>query len=587
MAYNILNSRGDTLTIVREQGIDTSTLDIAIHGRGKFQYGLALNQNQVFQLENFANYTPPSRPMQGQLWLQLTNSPPTGRLRYYDPNNTSADVPQPPDPLAGWVELVDISTVFTLVGEYVKRDSDSMFSDTLPGFVGKTEGVLAFETGGGPNPDFVPGSGQSPFLPGGTQFLFLGEGQGNIDLAPDMRFCGTAGSIASENTMTLIYDGDNSGVHGLSIGKGAYTNPSLTPTANLVAEFSTDKTFNLYNGSAAPYLRFGIGGGNIVSGTDILFEGNGFIASEDSLVISANADLSGGGQIVFHRSSATDPYNAGEQMARFNTTGSFEMLGDGLAGFIGKERGVMRFSGFNGAVPATEDFLYFGEGQGNIGVGPDIRGTRALALTADNDVRIGIKGDGVSTGSRFRVLKDSHVSGSQVGVFSVNEGGQVYEDTDPVTYASLVNADVTGQILPNKQYVDDEISAIPPGMPIGGVIIWPANTAIPTGFQLCNGAGTFSPELTTAIGSTTVPNFTNAILKGSASFSNTLQGAVVLNHRHSVGNQGIITLRSDFPQIFTYAQPSTLNTGFVNSAAVSSFDNLPRHKLVRYIIKYA
>jgi len=566
MAYTILNSRGDTLTIVREQSVDITTTDIAIHGRGKFEYGKALNQNQVFHLENFANYTPPARPMQGQLWLELSSSPPIGTLRYYDPNNLSPDVPQSPDPLAGWVELISRSNFFSLSGDvFLRRDGDTMFSDTVAGSIGKTEGVLIFETGGGTNPSFMPGSSLSPYLPGGTQFMFIGEGQGNIDIAPDIRFVGNAGSIAAENALTLIYDGDNTGVHGLSIGQGTYTNPNLTPITNLVAEFATDKSFNLYNGSSTPYMSFGVGG-------------LGFISAPDTLYLTADSDGSTGGDIVFHKGTASNPNTTGVQMARFNNSGSFEMLGDGTPGSVGRENGVLKFFG------TTSNYLFLGEGQGDITLGPDIRATSSLLMTADDSVSIGIDGSNNSTGD-FSVSKGAHVSGGSTPLFTVSNDGEVFENIDATSYASLITADATGKILINKLSLDNAIAGIPLGLPIGAVVIWPSNTAIPTGFQICAGGAAATAALIAVVGSN-VPDFRNVFLRGSTSFSNSTQIARILQHRHTVGNQGTVSLLADFPQTFTYAQPSTLQTGFVTSAVVSSNDNLPRHKIVRYIIKH-
>lgn len=68
-AYTITNTRGTVLTTIYEREKDSST-DLVLHGRGYSTYGLKRNQNLVYLLERFANSTPPSNPVDGQLWYE-------------------------------------------------------------------------------------------------------------------------------------------------------------------------------------------------------------------------------------------------------------------------------------------------------------------------------------------------------------------------------------------------------------------------------------------------------------------------------------------------------------------------------------
>lgn len=67
-AYSLRNTRGDFLTTIRERELDETSTSLVLHGRGFWPYGGARNTNIVRLIENFANTTPPSNPIDGQLW---------------------------------------------------------------------------------------------------------------------------------------------------------------------------------------------------------------------------------------------------------------------------------------------------------------------------------------------------------------------------------------------------------------------------------------------------------------------------------------------------------------------------------------
>jgi hypothetical protein len=68
MAYTILKSNGQVLTTIADGTINTSSSSLALPGRNYAGYGSYLDTNFVHALENFANASPPSNPLQGQLW---------------------------------------------------------------------------------------------------------------------------------------------------------------------------------------------------------------------------------------------------------------------------------------------------------------------------------------------------------------------------------------------------------------------------------------------------------------------------------------------------------------------------------------
>lgn len=74
MAYTIVKSDGTVLTTIADGTINTSSTSLGLPGRNYAGYGQTLDTNQVHILENFAAATPPSNPLRGQLWFNITNS---------------------------------------------------------------------------------------------------------------------------------------------------------------------------------------------------------------------------------------------------------------------------------------------------------------------------------------------------------------------------------------------------------------------------------------------------------------------------------------------------------------------------------
>lgn len=68
MSYLIKKSNGSNLVEVTDRSIEIDTTDLNLVGRGAVNYGQPFSENFVHLLENFANTTPPAKPISGQLW---------------------------------------------------------------------------------------------------------------------------------------------------------------------------------------------------------------------------------------------------------------------------------------------------------------------------------------------------------------------------------------------------------------------------------------------------------------------------------------------------------------------------------------
>jgi len=82
MGYQILKTNGDQLIQggLIDGAINQTATDITLIGQNATGYGLFINDNFVHLLENFANTSEPSNPIQGQLWYDTQNAV----LKVYD-----------------------------------------------------------------------------------------------------------------------------------------------------------------------------------------------------------------------------------------------------------------------------------------------------------------------------------------------------------------------------------------------------------------------------------------------------------------------------------------------------------------------
>jgi len=66
--YSIFKSDGTLLTTVTDGTVNSTAASIKFIGRNIIDYGQDVAENRLHVLENFADTTPPSLPVTGQLW---------------------------------------------------------------------------------------------------------------------------------------------------------------------------------------------------------------------------------------------------------------------------------------------------------------------------------------------------------------------------------------------------------------------------------------------------------------------------------------------------------------------------------------
>ena len=110
MSYLINRSDGTELLVLEDGTINTAT-SLSLVGKNTIGYGEIQNENFLFLLENFSNEFPPSRPISGQLWYDITDNV----LKIYDGTNwvntgsASSSETEPTNPGLGsfWLRTTD------------------------------------------------------------------------------------------------------------------------------------------------------------------------------------------------------------------------------------------------------------------------------------------------------------------------------------------------------------------------------------------------------------------------------------------------------------------------------------------------
>lgn len=82
MPYILNKTNGSVVTVVQDAALDNTT-DLTFLGRNYAGYGEVQNENFLKLLENFSNTTPPTRPVEGQIWFDSRNK----KINFYDNTN--------------------------------------------------------------------------------------------------------------------------------------------------------------------------------------------------------------------------------------------------------------------------------------------------------------------------------------------------------------------------------------------------------------------------------------------------------------------------------------------------------------------
>jgi len=80
MTYSIYLTNGTLKTTVVDGTVDQTATDLTLIGKNSTGYGVFLNDNFVYLLENFANSSQPNKPVTGQLWYDTGEN----RLKVYN-----------------------------------------------------------------------------------------------------------------------------------------------------------------------------------------------------------------------------------------------------------------------------------------------------------------------------------------------------------------------------------------------------------------------------------------------------------------------------------------------------------------------
>lgn len=73
MTYNLKKTDGTPLVNVPDNTLDTTATSLTLIGRNALNFGQPMDQNFIGLLQNWANNTAPSKPLQGQIWYDTAS----------------------------------------------------------------------------------------------------------------------------------------------------------------------------------------------------------------------------------------------------------------------------------------------------------------------------------------------------------------------------------------------------------------------------------------------------------------------------------------------------------------------------------
>lgn len=142
MSYALNKTDGSLLLTLVDGTIDSSTTDLIFIGKNYQGFGEILNENFIKLLENFANTSAPSKPVEGQLWFDKGE----GRLKVYDgstfrnTDNVALNAQAPIDKVDGdiWIDSNTKRLYFYDGGEWQLIGPHYDYSQGINGWVTKT-----------------------------------------------------------------------------------------------------------------------------------------------------------------------------------------------------------------------------------------------------------------------------------------------------------------------------------------------------------------------------------------------------------------------------------------------------------------
>lgn len=283
MPYVVNNSRGQIIAVVQDGTVDTTSTSLSLLGKNYTPYGEIAVENLVFQLENFANSTAPTHPIEGQLWwdtatdsmnvysgsgwkaldgITVDTQTPTVDVNigdvWFNPNNNQTKIYGVVGGSNTWIGLNNILSVATapatgLQGElYYNTTSQQMF----------IWNAGAWTTVG---PEGVPGFGATKWQ--STVLLDTGE-IGHAVMIGQVN--GTVIAIASSDAFTILGTQRPTGFVSLVRGINMAPDSVISGRATRADQLTTARTINgvAFDGSTNVEVptQYSLTPGNYITG---------------------------------------------------------------------------------------------------------------------------------------------------------------------------------------------------------------------------------------------------------------------------------------------------------------------------------
>ncbi len=343
MSYIINKFNGEQLIVLQDGTIDTTT-SLNLVGRNYVGYGEAQNENFVFMLENFANPSPPSRPLQGQIWFDTT----TNAANVYNGTawspigNATLSVTSPTAPNNGTLWL---DTTANQLKIYTGTDWELVGPEAVAEFgTTRARSVSVDDSLGNPKPIIIIETDGVPLAICSSEAFTI-------------------------NTGFSITGFSNNLISGINLSNTSKINGSITGNAVTADKLSTSRFINNVPFDGTSNITLSASTTNLlVSGTYIL--GNDF-----------------NGNVATTWSVDATPSNVIGKVVARNSVGGFS-AGQITASFVGE---------LTGNVTATSGYSSFNEVRATTFVGATLTGTANAANQLANTRKInGVNFNGTS-----------------------------------------------------------------------------------------------------------------------------------------------------------------------------------------------
>lgn len=282
MAYVINKTNGQTLTVIQDGDI-SSIGGLTFFGKKYPNYGKLQNENFLKLLENFSNSTPPSSPIEGQLWWDNVNK----SIKIYDTTQ-----------VGGWIELPTVSDIIGTENQITATVSGKIITLSLPQPIHDNANptfnrlILSQETGASPltitsttlvtnlNSDLLDGQQGSYYLNYNnfTNKPTIGSGVVKIEGANGLTGVGQFDLNQTNNSTITISHDDTSTVENINNTNGnVLRSMSFDTYGHVIGTSSVDLDARYYTKSLSDstFLKtITLASNSVVGGIKIRLSGN-------------------------------------------------------------------------------------------------------------------------------------------------------------------------------------------------------------------------------------------------------------------------------------------------------------------------